>query len=221
MSDPSPSILAVAVVHRVLPDPGGDPGVTAIDKRPVAGPVQVGPLGVAGDRQCDTQHHGGREQAVYAYAQEDADRWAEELGREIPPGLFGENLRTAGLDVTGAEIGERWQVGTGPASLLVEVTSPRIPCQTFARRMDLPHWVKRFTQGGAPGAYLRVIAPGPVAAGDPVTVVHRPGHGVTIGDTFPRGEPAAMRRLLEAATAGGFELSSDMRAEATRSAARA
>ena len=87
--------------------------------------------------------------------------------------------------------------------------------------MDLPHWVKRFTQGGAPGAYLRVIAPGPVAAGDPVTVVHRPGHGVTIGDTFPRGEPAAMRRLLEAATAGGFELSSDMRAEATRSAARA
>ena len=178
----------------------------------------MGPLGVAGDRQCDTKHHGGREQAVYAYAQEDAERWVAELGREIPPGLFGENLRTAGLPVTGAEIGEQWEIGTG--GLRVEVTSPRIPCRTFARRMGEQHWVKRFTALGAPGAYLRVLVPGPVAAGDQVAVLHRPGHGVTIGDTFPAGRPAPMRRLLAAADDGGFELSGEMRTKATRAAAR-
>lgn len=131
-------ITAVNVVHEILPDPYGDTPVTAIDKRPVGGRVEVHALGLTGDRQCDTRNHGGRDQALYAYADEDADWWAGHLGRVIPPGSFGENVRTSGLDVTGAEIGERWRIGDGPAALVVEVTMPRIPCQMFAHRMGEP-----------------------------------------------------------------------------------
>ena len=212
-------ITVVNVVFEILPDPYGEFSTTAIDKRPVGGRVDVDPLGVAGDTQCDTRNHGGRDQAAYAYADEDAAWWAEHLGRDVPPGLFGENLRTSDLDVTGAEIGERWRIGDGPAPLVVEVTMPRIPCQTFAHRMGEQHWVKRFTEHGAPGAYLRVITPGSVAAGDPVVVHRRPGHGVTIGDSFLRTDPATMRRLLEAAGAGSFEIASKLRKRAAKIAA--
>jgi MOSC domain-containing protein YiiM len=213
-------VTAVCVVHGLLPDPGNDPAVTAIDKRPVTGPVEVGPLGLAGDTQCDTANHGGPHQAVYAYADEDAGWWAGELGREIPPGQFGENLRIAGIDVNGAEIGERWRIGAGAAAVVVEVTSPRVPCTTFQRRMDEPHWVKRFTERGCPGAYLRVVVPGRVAAGDPVTVESRPGHGVTVRDAFPRPGGAAARALLDAAGAGVVDLQPELREYAERAVAR-
>ncbi len=216
-------VTAVCVVFQLLPDPGQVPDVTAIDKRPQPGRLEVGPLGLARDTQCDTANHGGVDQALYAYADEDAGWWAGHLDREIPPGLFGENLRTSGVDVTGAEIGERWRIGdpsTG-SGVLVEVTSPRTPCQSFQHRMQEPHWVKRFTQRGWPGAYLRVLTPGTVAAGDPVTLVRRPGHGVSIADAFLRPSPAVMRTLLDAAAAGVVELGADMRVHAERAAARA
>jgi len=213
-------VTAVCLVHEIRPDPGGEVGRTAIDKRAADGPVDVGPLGLAGDRQCDLAHHGGRDQAVYAYADEDARWWADQLGRPIAPGLFGENLRTAGVDVSGAEIGERWQVGTGPAALLLEVTAPRIPCATFQRRMAEPHWVKRFTEHRAPGTYLRVLTPGPVRAGDPLAVVHRPGHGVSVRDAFLGAEPGRMHRLLEAADSGLLDLHPPLREFAAKVAAR-
>ena len=64
--------------------------------------------------------------------------------------------------------------------------------------MDEPHWVKRFTEHGAPGAYCRVVTPGTVAAGDPVRLLRRPSHGVTIGDVFVprRTDPQRLRALL-------------------------
>src|ERR1022692_2140213 len=99
-----------------------------IDKRPAAGPVRVGRLGVAGDEQVDKENHGGYEQALYVYAREDLDWWVEQLGRELPDGMFGENITTAGLDLSGALIGETWRLGTA----LVQVTAPRVPCVTFA-----------------------------------------------------------------------------------------
>ena len=133
-----------------------------------------------GDRQVNRKHHGGEGQAVYAYAQDDADWWAAELDRELPPGSFGENLRTTGLDLTGAVLGERWAVGTA----LLEVTGPRIPCANFARFWDVPDLVKRFTAHGASGAYLRVLQTGELGAGDAVEVVHRPDHGVTVAEAF-------------------------------------
>jgi MOSC domain-containing protein YiiM len=214
-------LTAVCVVHEIRPDPAGDPDVTAIDKRAVPGPVAVGPLGLAGDTQCDTANHGGVDQAVYAYADEDAAWWAASLGREVTPGLFGENLRTSGIDVTGAEIGERWRIGDPQTGVLVEVRSPRIPCTTFQHRMGEPHWVKRFTEHGCPGAYLRVVAPGRVAEGDRVTVEHRPGHGVRVADVFPRPTPQAGRALLDAAAAGVVDLDPELAEQARRAAARA
>lgn len=175
-----PSLLSVNVVHALIPDVWGSLDRTSIDKRPVRGCVPVGALGVAGDSQYDTKHHGGRHQAVYAYADEDRAWWAGELGRDIGPGAFGENLTTKGLDVTHAVIGERWQIGT----VTLQVTTPRIPCKTFAGFWQLPDLIKRFTAHGAPGAYLSVVAAGELAGGDDIDVVHRPAHGLTISDIF-------------------------------------
>jgi MOSC domain-containing protein YiiM len=175
-------IAAVNVVHALIPDRRGDLDRTAIDKRPVEGRVPVGPLGVEGDQQYDKRHHGGEEMAVYAYAREDAQWWAGELGYDIPPGRFGENLSTTGLSVTDAVLGERWAVGGD--GLVLQVTMPRTPCATFQGWMDEPQWVKRFTQHGAPGTYLSVVSPGSAGAGDPIEVVHRPAHGVTVGEAF-------------------------------------
>jgi MOSC domain-containing protein YiiM len=165
---------------ELLPLPGRRPNRTGIDKRPVAGRVAVHPLGLDGDVQVNRKHHGGEGQAVYAYGQEDADFWAAELGRDLPPGRFGENLRMSGVDLTGALLGEQWRIGT----TLLEVTAPRIPCANFARFWDEPQLVRRFTAHGATGAYLRVLEPGDLGAGDPVEVVFRPDHGVTTGAAF-------------------------------------
>ncbi|WP_042389254.1 MOSC domain-containing protein [Streptacidiphilus melanogenes] len=175
-------------VGRPEPTVHSDPGVTAIGKKPVDGPVRVtaptehkGVSGLAGDAICDVRHHGGVDQAVYAYAREELDAWAEELGRELPNGMFGENLTTTGLRVSDALIGERWQIGE---TLLLEVSATRIPCRTFAGWMERERWVKTFTDRARPGAYLRVLTPGEIRAGDAVTVVHRPDHGVSSADVF-------------------------------------
>ncbi|MEV5351640.1 MOSC domain-containing protein [Streptomyces sp. NPDC093516] len=174
---------------KAVPYTDNPEGVTGIDKRPVAGPVRVaapGPKGIggsglAGDAVCKLEHHGGDDQAVYAMAREDLDAWERELGRTLADGAFGENLTTAGLDVSGALIGERWRIGP---EVVLEVTSGRIPCRTFQGHLGEKGWVKRFTQRGAPGAYLRVIEPGEIRAGDAVEIVHRPGHDVTVALQF-------------------------------------
>jgi MOSC domain-containing protein YiiM len=173
---------------------------TAIDKRPAGGQVSVGKLGLGGDEQADTEHHGGYEQAVYAYAREDLDWWVEQLGREMRDGAVGENLTTAGLEVTGALIGEVWQVGT----VTLQVTAPRIPCVVFAGWMDEPHWVKRFAAARRPGAYLRVLREGVIAAGDPVQVLSRPDERVTVAESMSAyyGDTGSMRRLLRVAGRG-------------------
>jgi MOSC domain-containing protein YiiM len=194
------SITAVCRVARLHPD-AGSVGVTAIDKQPLEGPVEVKKLGVYGDVQASRVHHGGPDKAVYAYSDEDARHFEALLGREVPPGLFGENLRIDGLDVTGAIIGERWRIGE---DLVLEVTMPRTPCATFARRMGEPRWVKRFTDEGRPGAYLRVLSSGPVAAGAPVALESRPGHGITIGECFAGLSPDRARTLLDAAADGVY-----------------
>jgi MOSC domain-containing protein YiiM len=150
-------VLAVCIVGLQLFDvPGSRVGRCGIDKRPVEG------------------------QAVYVYGQEDAEWWERELDRELPAGRFGENLRTAGVDLTGALLGEQWRIGTA----LFEVTAPRIPCNTFARFWGVPQLVKRFTARGTTGAYLRVLETGDVGAGDAVEVVARPDHGITTGRAF-------------------------------------
>ncbi len=160
-------------------------GSSAIAKHPVDGEVPVGRLGVRGDQVADTRHHGGADQAVYAFAREDLDHWAEQLAAPVRDGQFGENLTTSGIDVNEAEVGERWRIGT----VLLEVASVRIPCDNFKSWMgesgyDNAGWVKRFTAAGRPGPYLRVIEEGTLRAGDEIRVAHRPGHGVTVTTMF-------------------------------------
>ena len=138
-------------------------GRSGIDKRPAPGPVRLEVDGVAGDTICDTKNHGGPEQAVYAYAVEDLDFWTAEL--------------------------ERRQVGEA----VLRVTGPRTPCRVFSGFLDVPDLIKRFFAAGRPGAYLAVEQPAGISAGDPVTVLDRPAHGVTTAD-------------LLAATAGHREL---------------
>jgi len=172
----------------------GNSARTAIDKRPVTGRVSVAALGLAGDEFADKANHGGRDQAVYAYAREDLDWWVERLGYELRNGQFGENITTAGLDITGALIGETWRIGTA----VVQVTSPRIPCVTFQSWLDEPHWVKRFAAAGRPGAYLRVLAEGTVGAGDQAQVLDRPAERVTVAESMRAfyGDQELMRRVL-------------------------
>lgn len=200
-SVPAPIVVAVNLVH--LPTSTGRHasalGRSGIDKRPVTGRVGVhggADPGLDGDLVADRKNHGGPDQALYAYAGEDADWWAGELARDIGPGMFGENLTTRGLDVTGAVIGELWAVG----STRLEVSVPRIPCSTFQRFWDVPGLQKRFIAHGAPGLYLRVRQPGDIGAGDEVTVLERPDHGVTIGEVFRAltGDHSLAHRLLEA-----------------------
>lgn len=174
-------------------------GRSSIRKQQVAGPALVTTLGLDGDQVSDTRHHGGPDQAVYAFAREDLDRWAELLGRSVPDGQFGENLTTQGLDVNEAEVGERWAIG----SAVFEVASVRIPCDDFKGWLgqsgyDNAGWVKRFTAEGRPGPYLRVVEEGLVEAGDAIDVVRRPGHGVTVSMMFRAltTERALLPRLL-------------------------
>ncbi|MFJ3956083.1 MOSC domain-containing protein [Arthrobacter sp. NPDC090010] len=197
------TVLAVCRVHELHPDVEGRVGVTAIDKRPVDGPVTVHRLGVRGDIQADRANHGGFDQAVYAYSEDDADYWAAELGREIAPGYFGENLRLSGIETTGAVIGERWRIGT---DVELEVTSPRVPCSTFQRRVEETQWVKRFTQAGRVGCYLRVIKTGTVTAGDHVHRVYVPEHGVTIGQWFSEPSLEIVDALRDAEADGHIVL---------------
>ncbi|MEV6952812.1 MOSC domain-containing protein [Streptomyces sp. NPDC051183] len=183
-------------------------GLTGIGKRPAPGPVRVfapgpkgvGGSGVEGDDICDLRHHGGEHQAVYAYAREDLDWWERELDRELPGGIFGENLTTSGLDVNGALLGERWRIGP---DLVLEVASARIPCRTFQGAVDEKSWVKRYTQAARPGAYLRVIEEGSVSPGDTIEVIHRPEHEVTVEFWFRAftTERALLPRTLAAGAA--------------------
>jgi MOSC domain-containing protein YiiM len=216
--------LSVNVARvRANPDLRAQSTVTGIDKVAVTEPVMVrapGPMhggqgsGLVGDTIGNQKLHGGDDQAVYAYAREDLDAWEAQLERDLTDGIFGENLTTSGIDVTGARIGERWRIGTG--GLVLEVSAPRTPCRTFAAFLHLNQWIKTFTQAGKPGAYLRVISPGPVRAGDPITIDYRPDHDVTIGLVFRARmtEPKLLPQLLVADA-----LSAELQAYARRRAA--
>lgn len=151
---------------------------TSIFKSRVAGPVAVRGVNLDGDDQADRQVHGGSDKVVYAYAREDLDWWASQLGRELEGGAMGENLTLLGIDVTGAVVGERWRVGTA----LLQVSEPRTPCWKLGLRMGDARFPRRFAAARRPGAHLRLLEPGVVQAGDEVIVAQRPAHGVTLAD---------------------------------------
>ncbi|HEY9468284.1 MAG TPA: MOSC domain-containing protein [Propionibacteriaceae bacterium] len=191
---------------RPRPNPHKEVGWTGIGKQPTDGPVEVrspGPKstgrgsGLVGDFIGDGKHHGGDDQAVYAFQREDLDEWERRLRRELPNGFFGENLTTIGLDINNARIGERWRIGD---EVVLQVTAPRIPCATFRGWMGEKGWAKIFTAAGRPGAYLKVITPGAIRAGDPIEVINRPEHDVTVTLLFKATttERELLPRLLAA-----------------------
>ena len=193
---------------------------TGIDKSSVDGPVEVREpgskqdglgSGLVGDAIGDQRHHGGSEQAVYAYSRESLDWWERRIGRRLSDGWFGENLTTVGLDVDHAVVGEHWQVGVG---VILQVTGPRVPCSAFRGQMARPGWVKEFVAGQRPGAYLRVVEAGFVNRGDGLQVVRRPDHGVTVDLVFRAliTKPELLGRLLMA----GDDLGDELREFATR-----
>jgi MOSC domain-containing protein YiiM len=195
---------------RPRPNPYKSALATGIGKQPAAGPVQVrdpGPKttgvgsGLVGDFIGDGKHHGGTYQAVYAFAREDLDRWAERLDRDLPNGFFGENLTTRGIDLAEARVGERWRVGP---EVELQVTGPRIPCSTFRGWVGEQGWVKRFTADARPGAYLQVVVPGSIRRGDQISVTYRPEHDVTVSLVF-RAETTE-RDLLPQLLAAGDSL---------------
>ncbi|WP_229073989.1 MOSC domain-containing protein [Actinoplanes sp. DH11] len=186
----SSGIVLTVNVGASEPNPAKGAPSTGIGKRPVDGPITVRPpgpkttglhSGVVGDHIGDTKNHGGDDQAVYAYSREDYTWWEAELGRELPNGTYGENLTTEGLDLLGAVIGERWRF---PSGVVLECTFGRIPCATFQHRMGEPRWVRRFAEANRTGAYLRILEPGEIRAGDRVDVTDRPGHGLTVAEAF-------------------------------------
>jgi MOSC domain-containing protein YiiM len=193
-------------IGRPRPNPYKETGSTGIGKQPTFEPVEVrapGPKttglgsGLVGDFIGDGKHHGGNDQAVYAFQREDLDDWERRLGRELPNGFFGENLTTLDLEINQALIGECWRVGE---KVVLQVTAPRIPCATFRGWMGEKGWAKIFTAVGRPGAYLGVITPGTIRGGDPIEVIQRPEHDVSIGLVFraTTTERSLLPRLLAA-----------------------
>jgi len=155
-------------------------GKTGIFKEPVDGAVGVTKLGLHGDTISDTENHGGVDQAVYVFGTPDYEWWSGELGRELAPGTFGENLTVTELRSAEALVGDRLHVG----SVVLEVTAPRIPCVTLAARMGDRLFLKRFRRAERPGLYCRVLREGEVRAGDGVTYERYAGETISALEMF-------------------------------------
>jgi len=172
----SPLVVSINIGQVRTIDYRGKPVRTAILKTPYEGRLRLEGVNLRGDDQADRRVHGGPERAAYAYALEDYLWWQERLGRTIPHGKFGENLTLSGVDVSGALIGERWHVGNA----VVQVTSPRVPCYKLGFTMGDQRFVKRFAEALRPGAYLGIVQEGDVGPGDPVEVIYKPDHKLTL-----------------------------------------
>jgi MOSC domain-containing protein YiiM len=177
---------------------------TAIYKSPVDGRVSLRRLNLDGDRQADLSVHGGEFKAVYCYPVEHYEWWTRELaGRELPPGMFGENFTTDGLDEDSVHLGDQFSIGTAQ----VVVTQPRLPCYKLGIRFEANDMVKRFLASGRTGFYLAVRREGDVGAGDAITPIARDPDGVRVADvtrlyvakTFTRDDVATIGSALRVA----------------------
>lgn len=190
------AILLSVNVGQPQPIPGKS-AQTGIYKTPAEGDVVIERLGLAGDAVMDRKHHGGVDQAVYCYFGDDYAFWSKELDRELEPGTFGENLTIGGIEGRAVAVGDRFQID----EVVLEVTSHRTPCATFAARMGDPGWVRRFHKAGRPGAYCRVIEGDNFHAGEPVLYKPYGGERVTVSELMALdGEreiaPETLRRIL-------------------------
>ena len=153
---------------------------TGIFKVPTEEAVKITKLGLEGDVIVSKKDHGGPDQAVYIYGVPDYEWWSRELGKEIGPGTFGENLTISELESAQFNVGDYIDID----GLTLQVTAPRIPCSTFATRMSDPQWVKRFRHAERPGLYCRVIREGSIQTGEPVSIEKYTGETISIVDMF-------------------------------------
>jgi len=163
------------------------------------GQAEVGGLGLAGDYIGDKKHHGGSDQAVYIYSADDYAWWSEQLGFELGPGTFGENLTLSTFGAGPVKVGDHFRIG----EVTLEATAPRIPCSTLATRMGDPGFVKKFRAARRPGVYVRVLHAGQVKVGDSVERLPTPHDHPTLREIFELWydkdpDPARVRWLLEA-----------------------
>lgn len=211
-------VTSVNVGREETIDHGNRRFTTGIRKRPVDGPVFIGADAVAGDTISDSKNHGGTDQVVYAYSKDDYDWWSEQLGRDLSPGTFGENLTIEGLP-SDMNVGDRLLIG----DVLLEATAPRIPCSTLAAQMQDSGFGMAFRRAERPGIYFRVLHEGEVTAGDAVTCVDNPAPLVSILDLYRlaferRPDPAALERYLEAPLAERMRASVEEKLAAARRA---
>jgi len=175
---------------------------TAIFKDAVEGPRHLGALGFEGDGQADRRVHGGPGQAAYAYPREHYAHWATRLPARIgEPGLFGENVTTEGLLESDVHYGDVFRLG----GARVQVTTPRVPCYKLGIRTGDPGLIEPFLHSGRLGFYLRVLEPGPVAAGDAIERLEVDPHGLTLAALIaalflPAPRPDEIERILAVPT---------------------
>lgn len=172
--------------------------VSGICKQPLEGPVEIATYGIPGDAIVAKEHHGGADQAIYAYSADDYDWWAERTARDYFPGMFGENLTIRDMP-SDMRIGDRLLIG----DVVLEATAPRIPCSTFTARMQDSSFGLAFRNAERPGIYFRVLNEGEVSPGDSVTFIENEESDVTILDLFrfhyaTQHDVETLRRFLAA-----------------------
>jgi MOSC domain-containing protein YiiM len=155
---------------------GGQNVLTGIFKSPVGAPVQVGELGLAGDGQADLDVHGGRDKAVYVYPACHYAAWQRDLGTDLGPSQFGENLTVDGLSEETVIIGSRYKLGSAE----MRVTQPRLPCFKLGIRMNDDSFPAQFLRSGRLGFYMRVEKAGVLSLNDRLTLLHSASHGITV-----------------------------------------
>ncbi|HAJ38776.1 MAG TPA: MOSC domain-containing protein [Chloroflexi bacterium] len=192
-------LVSVNIGRETVVEHGGFSDLTGILKTPAAGAVEITPWGLTGDAVVDTKHHGGVDQAVYVYGEPEYAWWSAQLGYELAPGTFGENLTVSGLESASLNVGDILHIG----AVALQVTAPRFPCATLAARMGDAGFVKRFREAGRPGAYCRVLKAGAVRAGDAVVLERYAGATLSIAEMYrehynPQPNAETIRRHLAA-----------------------
>ena len=150
-----------------------DGDLSAIAKSLVAGPREVGFLGIGSDEQADLRVHGGPDKAIHHYPRDHYRWWSEHLPERAllkDAGAFGENISTHRLTEGNVCIGDRFRMGNA----LVEVCQGRQPCWKQAHRLADKRVVAMMVKSGRTGWYYRVLEEGRVAAGDALVRVACP-----------------------------------------------
>ena len=176
----------------------GETVSTGIFKRPVEGRIQVAGVNLDGDSQADLAVHGGPDKAVYVYPAEHYPYWQRQISRDLPWGMFGENLTVEGVPLEDEVfIGDRLRIG----STEFVVTQPRLPCYKLGIRFDDAGMVRPFLAAGRSGYYLRVAAEGDVEAGDQIELLAQDPARVPVSEitrliAHDRDDTQALRRAL-------------------------